>query len=178
MSKRNQLINLIQEKALTKGTFALASGQKSDYYIDLSKVLLDSVGLSLIASSILEEVDSWKKITSIGGPAYGAIPIVAGMLTLFNEHKWPMKGFFVRKEIKEYGKQELLEGFLESNDKVVLVEDVTTTGGSLLKAVNEVSKIATVLQVISVVDRNQGAYNLFKDKGIQFKSILNISQIL
>jgi orotate phosphoribosyltransferase len=126
----------------------------------------------------MEEVDAWKKVTAIGGPAYGAIPIVAGMLTMFAEHKWPMKGFFVRKETKDYGKKELLEGHLEQGDKVVLVEDVTTTGGSLLKAINEVQKVATVIQVISVVDRNQGACNLFKDKEIPFKSILNISQIL
>ena len=178
MSKRNQLISLIQQKALSKGAFKLASGQTSDYYIDLSKILLDSVGLSLVASAILEEVYSWKKVTAIGGPAYGAVPIIAGMLTLFYEHKWPMKGFFIRKEIKEYGKKELLEGLLEQNDKVVLVEDVTTTGGSLLKAVNEVQKIATVIQVISVVDRNQGAYKLFQDKSIPFKSILNISQLM
>ena len=178
MSKRNQLITLIQEKALSRGKFQLASGQTSDYYIDLSKILFDSVGLSLVASSIMEEVDSWKKVTAIGGPAYGAIPIVSGMLTMFAEHKWPMKGFFVRKETKDYGKKELVEGHLVENDKVVLVEDVTTTGGSLLKAINEVQKVAKVVQVVSVVDRNQGAYKLFEEKSIPFKSILNISQIL
>jgi len=178
MSKRNQLISLIQEKALSRGTFRLASGQTSDYYIDLSKVVLDSVGLSLIASSIIEEVDSWKKVTAVGGPAYGAIPIVASILTMMHEHKWPMKGFFVRKETKDYGQQELVEGLLVEKDTVVLVEDVTTTGGSLLKAINEVQKVAKVTQVISVVDRNQGAYKLFEDMGVPFKSILNISQIL
>lgn len=169
---------MIQTKALSRGTFKLASGQTSDYYIDLSKVLLDSVGLSLAASLIMEEVDIWKKVTAIGGPAYGAIPIIAGMLTMFSEHKWPMKGFFVRKETKDYGKKELLEGHLEQDDKVVLVEDVTTTGGSLLKVINEVQKLASIVQVISVVDRNQGACKLFEDKDIPFKSILNISQIL
>jgi orotate phosphoribosyltransferase len=126
----------------------------------------------------MEEVDAWKKVTAIGGPAYGAIPIISGMLTMFAEHKWPMKGFFVRKETKDYGKKELLEGHLDQDDKVVLVEDVTTTGGSLLKAIDEVKRLASIVQVISVVDRNQGADKLFKDKGIPFKSILNISQIL
>jgi len=176
--KRNQLIALIQEKALSRGKFLLASGQTSDYYIDLSKILLDSVGLALVSAAIMEEVDSWTRVTAIGGPAYGAIPIVSGMLTMFAEHKWPMKGFFVRKETKEYGKKELLEGHLNQDDKVVLVEDVTTTGGSILKTINEVQKLATIVQVISVVDRNQGAYKLFEEKCIPFKSILNISQIL
>lgn len=178
MSKCNQLISLIQQKALTRGTFKLASGQTSNYYIDLSKIVLDSVGLSLISSAIIEEVDSWSKVSAVGGPAYGAIPIVSGILTLLNESKWAMKGFFVRKEIKGHGKEELIEGHLTNGDSVVLVEDVTTTGGSLLKAIDEVQKVAKIIQVISVVDRNQGAYKTFQDKGIPFRSILNISQIL
>lgn len=178
MSKRNQLIALIREKALSKGKFKLASDQTSDYYIDLSKIVLDSVGLSLISSVIIEEIDSWRKISAVGGPAYGAIPIVSGILTLMNESKWSMKGFFVRKEVKNYGKQELVEGHLVEKDTVLLVEDVTTTGGSLFKAIDEVEKIAKVIQVISVVDRNQGAHSLFEKRGIPFKSILNISQIL
>lgn len=140
--------------------------------------MLDSAGLYLITSSIIEEVDSWGKVTTVGGPAYGAIPIISGILTLMHESKWSMRGFFVRKEIKGHGKQELIEGYLDENDKVILVEDITTTGGSLLKAIEEVQKIVKVSQVISVVDRNQGAYKLFEEKGIPFKSILNISQIL
>ena len=176
MTKRNQLIQLIQQKALTRGTFNLASGQTSDYYIDLSKITLDSLGLSLIASSIIEEVDNWSNITAVGGPAIGAIGITSGILTLMHESKWSMKGFFVRKDSKTHGKEDLIEGYLDKSDRVILVEDVTTTGRSLLKALNEVQKIAKVVEIISVVDRNQGASELFK--GIPFKSILNICQIL
>ncbi len=175
---RDELIQLIRQKALTKGKFTLASGQTSDYYIDLSKVVLDSVGLSLIASAVIEEVDSWREINAVGGPAYGAIPIISGVLTLMHDSGWSMKGFFVRKEIKGYGKQELVEGHLQEKDKVVLVEDVTTTGGSLLRAIEEVQKAAEVVQVISVLDRNQGAHMLFKEKGIPFKSVLNITDII
>jgi len=176
---KKQLIYLIKQKAISYGKFKLASGKISDYYIDLSKVVLDSLGLSLIACAIIEEADyNWNTIKAVGGPAYGAIPIVSSILTLMNESKWSMKGFFVRKEIKGHGKQELIEGHLEEKDRVILVEDVTTTGGSLLRAVDEVQKIATICQVISVVDRNQGAYKAFEERGISFKSILNISQIL
>jgi orotate phosphoribosyltransferase len=91
---------------------------------------------------------------------------------------WPMKGFFVRKETKEYGKKELIEGHLTADDNVILLEDVTTTGGSLLRAVEEVQKVAKVSGVVTIVDRNQGADKLFESKGIPFKAILNINQIL
>lgn len=177
MSK-DKLIELIQQKALSRGTFKLASGKTSDYYVDLSKIALDSLGLSLIASAVIDEVDNWSGVTAIGGPAYGAIPILSSILVLMNDSAWAMKGFFVRKETKGYGKQELIEGHLNPDDKVILVEDVTTTGGSLLKVIDEVQKIARVQQVISVVDREQGAAETFRSKGISFKSILNISQIL
>jgi orotate phosphoribosyltransferase len=142
----------------------------------MSKVVLDSHGLALISSSIIGAA-KWNGVTAIGGPAYGAIPIVSGVLTIMNI-SWPMKGFFVRKETKEYGKKELIEGHLTKDDNVVLLEDVTTTGGSLLRAVEEVQKIATVRQVITIVDRNQGADKLFEAKGIPFTAILNINQIL
>lgn len=141
-------------------------------------VVLDSVGLSLIASAIIEDVNKWGNISAIGGPAYGAIPIVSGILTLMHDSKWPMKGFFVRKETKTYGKQELIEGHLEIGENVILVEDVTTTGGSLLKTIQEIEKIVKITQVISVIDRNQGATQLFKERNIPFKSVLNINQLL
>ena len=142
----------------------------------MSRVLLDSHGLALIASSVIGAA-KWDGVSAIGGPAFGAIPIVSGVLTLMNV-SWPMKGFFVRKETKEYGKKELIEGYLIKEDKVILLEDVTTTGGSLLRAVEEVQKIANVIEVITIVDRNQGAEKLFEAKGIPFKAILNINQIL
>lgn len=161
---------------MSRGQFKLASGQISNYYIDMSKVALDSYGLALIASNVIG-VTKWNGVTAVGGPAYGAIPILSSVLTLMSL-SWPMKGFFVRKETKEYGKKELIEGDLTEEDNVILLEDVTTTGGSLLRAVEEVQKIAKVSQVITIVDRNQGADKLFEAKGIPFKAILNITQIL
>ena len=179
MSKRNQLIYLIKQKAISYGKFKLASGQISDYYIDLSKVVLDSTGLYLISSLVITEVDAWKKVNAVGGPAYGAIPIASGVLVLMHDSNWAMKGFFVRKEIKEHGKEELIEGHLSKGDKVVLVEDVTTTGGSLFKTVLEIQKLGCeVVETISIVDRNQGASELFVEKNLPFKSILNIEEIL
>jgi orotate phosphoribosyltransferase len=177
MSK-NQLIQLIRKKALSYGKFELSGGQISDYYIDLSKIVLYSKGLHLISSLIIDEVDNWK-VNAIGGPAYGAIPLVSGVLTLMSDSSFPMKGFFVRKETKGYGKKELIEGHLEEGEEVHLIEDVVTTGKSLLTVVKEVEQLGCkVIQVVSVVDRQQGAADLFDELGISFKSILNVADIL
>jgi orotate phosphoribosyltransferase len=171
---KKKLIKAIRKRALSYGKFELASGEISDYYIDLSKVISTSAGLKLIASCIIDEVN-WEEVTTVGGPAYGAIPLVSSVLSIIPfKRNW----FFVRKEPKKYGKKELIEGILEENDQVLLLEDVTTTGGSLLKVIEEVQKIAKVVQIISIIDRNQGACKLFEDRGIPFNPILNISQIL
>ena len=178
MSKQKNLIAIIKEKALIRGPVQLASGQKSDFYIDLSKITFDAYGIGLISSLVIEEVKSWRSIQTVGGPAYGAIPIVSGVLTLLNESHWAMNGFFFRKEIKPHGKAELIEGHLNQGDKVILVEDITTTGNSLMKVVEEVKKIAEIVQIISIVDRNQGAHKLFANQNLFFKSILTVDQIL
>lgn len=171
----NQLIHLIKTKALSKGQFKLSSGQISDYYIDLSKVVLNSRGLATISSLIIDEIVALPD--AIGGPAYGAISIISGVLTKLNNPD--IDGFYYRKEAKTYGKQDFLEGNLFVGDSVILVEDVITTGQSLLKIVEEVKKVnCKILQTISIVDRNQGAAELFKEKNIPFKSLLNINQIL
>lgn len=175
---QKELINSAKlTKSLEFGEFNLSSGEKSKYYFDASKLMFDSKAINLITQSILKLVN-FANITSVGGPATGALPLVSSLLCVLGKNHWPMKGFFVRKETKEYGKKELIEGHLNSNDNVILLEDVTTTGGSLLRAVEEVQKIAKVSQVITVVDRNQGADKLFESKKIPFKAILNINQIL
>jgi orotate phosphoribosyltransferase len=175
---RSELIRLVQEKALTRGRFSLTGGLLSDFYIDLSKIVLDSHGLSLVSEAIIEEVNNWSRVTTIGGPACGAIGIITSLLTLMHDSGWAMKGFFVREEPKKYGQLDLIEGHLEKGDKVILIDDVTTTGNSLLKVVEKVQELAEICQIISVVDRKCGAAELFKEKGIPFKAILTIDQIL
>ncbi len=168
---KQQLIDIIRTKALFYGDFELASGQKSNYYIDLSKVVLDSKGLKLISWSIIDNIDTFA-VDTIGGPAYGGIPLVSGVLTLV---QYPLKGFFFRKELKEHRKKELVEGYLEKGSNVILVEDVVTTGKSLIKVIEAVeAKGCNIVQLISVVDRSQGK-SLFD---IPFKSILKIEEIL
>lgn len=176
----DDLIEVIKSKALSFGEFRLRSGQISKYYIDMSKVTLNSKGLFLVANAIIDAVDGrWTSVQSVGGPATGAIPLVSGIVTLMGDCNWNLNAFFVRKETKEYGKNDFIEGHLYPGDNVVLVEDVTTTGGSLLKAVDAVEAAGgKITQVISVLDRNQGATETFEERKIPFKYLISVDKVL
>ncbi len=169
------LLDLVREHALSFGEFRLASGQISTYYIDLSKVVNTATGLQAIVTGLWESVESWDEFDSIGGPALGAIPIVAALM-LESEVE---RSFCVRKEQKEYGKLDVIEGNLRAGDRVLMVEDVTTTGGSLLKAIQAVEKEGGVVKkILSVLDREAGAKNFFKEKGYELISLLSVSDVL
>lgn len=158
--KRNRLMELISAKSLKLGDdmeFNLASGGKSNFFFDMKNVSLDPEGSNLIAEMILEIIKDGK-IDYIGGLESGAIPIVASV----TEKSWlmgnPIPGFFVRKEPKKRGTMKLIEGNLKENSRVILLDDVTTKGGSVLNAVREVRKMGCIVtNVITVVDRLNGA---------------------
>lgn len=179
MSSRNHLKEIVKQKAILLGEVKLCAGKVSNYYINYSKVTNDSEGIFFTAASIIEEVDSWSKINNIGGPAYGALPLIYSVLPLLHESSWKMKSFFYRKEQKEYGNRELIEGEISPGDKILLLEDVVTTGGSVLKVVNSLKKIGCeIVQIISMVDRGEGAAQLFEKEGIPFKSVLHVRELL
>lgn len=167
------LVQEIRNNAISRGEFTLASGIKSDYYIDLSKVVFSGRGSGLVIGYVASSI-CWNNINKIGGPAIGAIPIVVGLMCRLD-----MEGFIIRKQEKEYGKKEVIEGCLDKGDNVVLVEDVTTSGNSLLKAVKVVQEFGcNIKQVISVLDRNQGAKELFEKERIPFKYLVSINEVL
>jgi len=131
---KQALIALIRDKALEFGDFTLASGKKASYYLDCRKVTLDSAGANLIAEGILELLaDAWPD--AVGGMAVGADPITAAVLTVAGRQGRSLRGFIVRKEAKTHGKGRDVEGPVRAGDKVVIVEDVVTTGGSSLLAI-------------------------------------------
>jgi len=155
---REELLNLIKEKAVVKGARTLASGKKSGFYIDGKQITLDPQGLLIVAKIILN-LCRGAQAEAVGGPTLGADPIAAAVSLLSSSTGKPMKAFIVRKEAKGHGMQKMIEGpALKEGDRVVMVEDVVTTGGSVLKAIQEVEKTkARVVKVICLVDREEGA---------------------
>jgi orotate phosphoribosyltransferase len=155
---KKDLLEMIQTKAVVRGERTLASGKKANYYIDGKQVTLDPQGILLVGKTILAHL-AGQKIDAVGGPTIGADPIAAAVALLSSQTGHPIRAFIVRKEAKKHGMQKMIEGpAIQPGDHVVMVEDVITTGGSVLAAIQEVEKLkARVVKVICLVDRNEGA---------------------
>jgi len=176
---RNRLKEIVIERSILRGKFTLASGKESDYYIDARLSTLHAEGVYLIAKLMLEEILKDGDINAVGGPTMGADPIVGSLLALSHELGTSLGGFLVRKKEKGHGTGKLIEGNLKSGDKVAMVEDVVTTGGSVIKAINAVrDEGAEVNKLLVVVDRQEGAKQKFEDMGIELFSIFQISELL
>ena len=177
--KKERLSEILKSKSILKGKFKLASGKESDYYIDARLTTLDAEGVSLIGKIFLNEILNDPEITAVGGPTMGADPIVGSVITQSWSEDKPLNGFLVRKQTKEHGTTKLIEGNLKKDDKVAVVEDVVTTGGSVLKAIDAIEEYgAIVKKVLVVVDREEGVAEIFKEKGYEFYSIYKIIELL
>ena len=175
---REMLKKVIKEKSLKTGTFKLASGVSSDLFFDMKKTALDPKGAHMIASIMLQ-LPEVKAATFIGGVASGGIPIVAAMSCLSASFEVPKEAFFVRTERKKHGTESLIEGNFVPDMPVVLIEDVITTGGSVLKAVKAVREAGGIIDtVITVVDRLQGGKEALAEAGINLVSIFTKDEFL
>lgn len=155
---KEDLLAFVKEKAVIKGAVTLASGKKSNYYIDGKQVTLDPQGIFL-TSKVIYNMLHGVQADAIGGPTLGADPIATAVSLLSSQSGHALKAFIVRKEAKGHGMQKSIEGpALKEGDRVVMVEDVITTGESVLKAIHEVEKTkAKVVKIICLVDRAEGA---------------------
>ena len=157
MSPRERLRELFRERALQFGDFALASGKKSKYYVNSKKVLFHAEAISLLGE-LLAEATADLDFRAIGGLEVGAIPMAAAALVAFHKRGRAIEGFFVRKKAKEHGSQDRVEGMVNPGDRCVLIDDVLTTGGSVIQAIEAVeARGATVARVVCICDRLQGA---------------------
>ena len=174
MYDRTALIDLIREKSLKFGDFTLASGKKGTYYLDGKQVTLDSVGAKLIGEGILDIIKD-DLPDAVGGMSIGADPITAAVLTVAAYAGKPLRGFMVRKQSKGHGTNQYIEGPVREGDRVVIVEDVVTTGGSSLEAIQRVEDAGIkVAAVIAIIDRMEGGAEAFKSKGYPFHALLTI----
>ena len=172
-SGRARLREIIAEKSFREGEFTLASGRKSDLFINLKPTMLDPEGLNLIADLVLEKLKDCDA-EFIGGILMGAAPILLSVVQKSYFTPRPLRGYWVRKERKDHGMQEIIDGDPGAGDKVIVVDDVTTTGGSLLKAVDAMrGRGCDIVGVLTVVDRCEGAVECVKESGYDLVSIFD-----
>jgi orotate phosphoribosyltransferase len=154
---RQRLKDLFGERAVLHGNFVLASGQTSPYYINSKLVLFNSEALALLGEVLFEATQDLE-VQAVGGLEVGAIPMAAACACRYHHAGRALEGFFVRKSAKDHGSKQLVEGRLNAGDRVVILDDVLTTGGSCVQAIAAVEERgATVARVVCIVDRLQGA---------------------
>jgi orotate phosphoribosyltransferase len=157
---RTRLLELFKSRAVSFGHFKLASGKESTYYINSKKAIFYSEAVGLLAD-VLWDLTRDLDLQAAGGLEVGAIPMAAVLAQRYWQEGRPLEGFFVRKQPKEHGSQERIEGVLQSGFRVAVLDDVLTTGGSVQQAIAEVERLgAVVAAVICIVDRLEGAREL------------------
>jgi orotate phosphoribosyltransferase len=174
MYDRQRLIALFHERALKFGDFTLASGKKSTYYLDGKQITLHSEGLRLVSLGLLDLLKD-VPFDAIGGMSIGADPIIGGVLTVAAEQNRSLGGFLVRKEAKGHGTNRFIEGPVRPGAKVIVIDDVVTTGGSALQAVDRIVEFGCeVVGVVGIVDRKEGGAANFAERKLPFRSLLTI----
>ena len=175
MYDKQALIALVRQKALKFGDFTLASGKKATYYLDGKQVTLDSTGARLVAEGMLDLLAAGQMPEAVGGMSIGADPITAAVITMSGVRGVPLTGFMVRKEAKGHGTNQFVEGPVKPGQTAVIVEDVVTTGGSSLMAIERVEAFGMkVVGVLAIIDRMEGGAQAFAQRGYPLKSLLTI----
>lgn len=174
VTERNQrILDLAHETgALLHGKFTLSSGKTSDHYFEGKRLTLNPEGAYLVGEEILDRLAD-KNIEAVGGLVMGAIPIVTAVALVSQIKGRKLPSFIVREEPKPHGTKKKIEGFFEKGLKVAIVDDVITTGGSVLKAIEAVEEAGgTVEKVIVIVDRKEGGSDLLRERGYDFDAII------
>ncbi len=174
---RERLFRLIKEKAYHPGPIKLASGKVSDYYIDARAVTLSSEGAYCVGHLLLDLVKG-EAVQAVGGPTLGADPMVGALAAVSFERQRPINTFLIRKTPKAHGRMLQVEGpALEAGGSVILVDDVATTGGSLIDAIAVLEKMdIKVSKAIVVVDREEGAAKNLATKGCALTALFKASE--
>ena len=175
MYDKQALVELVREKALRFGRFTLASGKEATYYLDGKQVTLDPAGARLVAEGLLDLLTGGEMPAAIGGMSIGADPITAAVVTMSAVRNTPMVGFMVRKQAKGHGTNQYIEGPVKPGDDVAIVEDVVTTGGSSLQAIERAEAFGLkIVGVYAIIDRMEGGEETFTQRGYRFESLLSI----
>lgn len=180
MINHQKLIALLAQRSVRRGHFILTSGNPSELYVDARITSMSAEGLSLIGPAGLHAIRTagWE-VDAVGGMTLGADPIAYAISYTSSLHPPLIRAFTVRKETKTHGTGRLIEGPLQKGDRVVVVEDVITTGASALRAIDAVTNAGGKIQgVLALVDREDGGRKTIEDKGYRVISLTQISEIL
>jgi len=174
-----ELVPLITAKALRRGAFRLASGREASFYLDAKQVVLDARGSMLVGRAILDLLRAHGPLpAAVGGMSIGADPVTSAVVTMAGVSGFDLRGFMVRKEPKDHGTKRYIEGPVAPGEKVVIVEDVTTTGGSSLLAIDRAIEFGLVVErVVTVIDRLAGATATLAARGIPLDALVTIRDL-
>ena len=175
---KKTLLHLLKERAYKKGNFTLSSGQESEHYVNCKPVTLSCEGNALLSALMIEEIE--KDAVAVGGLTLGADPLVCGVAqrAYYSSHRH-VDALIIRKNPKGYGTKEVIEGNKPPEGSLVTVlEDVTTTGGSAMKAVNVLRDAGYVVnRVVAIVDRCED-HKVWEDNNIEFISLFTLEDII
>jgi orotate phosphoribosyltransferase len=180
---RDELARIITSLSYVTGSqLRLASGRTSTVYFNMKPTMLDARGAFLIGLLILDKIEPMQ-VSLIGGLEMGAVPLAAATAAVSAVKGEPVSAFFIRKQAKDHGTQSLIEGLAKDESmegrRVVILEDVTTTGGSALKAAEAVrAEGGDVVAVVTVLDRQEGAGAAFAKAGVAFHALLTKADII
>ncbi|QRN81340.1 MAG: orotate phosphoribosyltransferase [Nocardiopsis sp. BM-2018] len=175
MSERDELLRQINDKAVVRGKVTLSSGKEADYYVDLRRITLDGEAAPLVGSVLLDTVEDLE-FDAVGGLTLGADPVAAAMLHAAHARGRKLDAFVVRKAGKAHGLQRRIEGPDVKGRRVLALEDTSTTGGSVLTAVEALREAgAEVVAVALIVDR--GARGKLEGEGLEYRPVFEVSDL-
>ncbi|EAQ76532.1 orotate phosphoribosyltransferase [Synechococcus sp. WH 5701] len=175
--RRQVLLELLATRAYRHGQFTLASGRSSDHYVNCKPVSLSGYGLALLAMAMLEQVE--EGAAAVAGLTLGADPLVSGVAMAAAQAGLPLDALIVRKQAKGHGTGAWLEGPLPAaGSRITVLEDVVTTGGSSLKAVEQLRQAGYVVErVVTIVDRQEGGLDAMTAAGLELRSLFLLDEI-
>ena len=181
-ASRARLADIIRTRSFGRGEIKLASGRISDFYFNLKPTMIDAEGAALLAELTYDAL-SRDRIDYVGGLEMGAVPLAGAIAQLSFMKGKPIQAFFVRKKPKEHGARLAVEGLAKGETlqgkRIVIVEDVTTTGGSAIKAVEAVQEAGgEVVFVFTMIDREEGATEAFAEAGLPFRALYKAGEFL
>jgi orotate phosphoribosyltransferase len=180
MNDRGTLVRLLAQRSVRRGRFTLASGRESSHYVDARLTTMSPEGLAVIGPLALEAIRErgWA-VDAVGGLTLGADPIAYATAIASVSAPPLVRAFTVRKEAKQHGTGRLIEGPMREGDRVVVVEDVITTGGSALRAAEAIRHAgATISGILALVDREEGGRGVLEGEGFQVVSLTTLSELL